>query len=155
MLHLEMLNPCMFHIDKITGKIFLIIAPTAATWCMHLSCRPSCMTRYALLRVIHRSESKIIILETLTDIWKGMVRLTVVIQLGIQTREVSLICGNPPHGEHYRVWKWWPADNLTVSLISIYCTVLFGIFCCWGRAPTTTCGGLFNHSLQEETGADH
>ncbi len=25
---------------------------------------------------------------------------------------------------------------------------------CWGRAPTTTCGGLFNHSLQEETGAD-
>ncbi len=27
-------------------------------------------------------------------------------------------------------------------------------FHCWGRAPTTTCGGLFNHSLQEETGAD-
>ncbi len=25
---------------------------------------------------------------------------------------------------------------------------------CWGRAPTTTCGGLFNHFLQEETGAN-
>ncbi len=25
---------------------------------------------------------------------------------------------------------------------------------CWGRAPTTTCGGLLNHFLQEETGAN-
>jgi hypothetical protein len=47
-----------------------------------------------------------------------------------------------------------PADKQAAEADAVPSFSYKAILNCWGRAPTTTCGGLFNHSLQEKTGAD-